>query len=83
LYVLAARLGPPGDERARARRKPAHKDRAPADSAGLVRAPSAVPRGDEAMDVTVRGIPARDAGPGAPLVLDAADGSRKAYRCRD
>ncbi|HSU40368.1 MAG TPA: hypothetical protein VLJ38_12400, partial [Polyangiaceae bacterium] len=81
--VLAAPLGAPGDERARAHRKSAHKDRAAADSAGLVRAPSALPRGDDAMDVSVRGIPARDAGPGAPLVLDAPDGSRKAYRCRD
>jgi hypothetical protein len=81
--ALAAPLGAPGDERARARRKSAHKDRAPADSAGVVRAPTAEPRGDEALDASARGVPARDTGPGAPLVLDAPDGSRKAFRCRD
>jgi hypothetical protein len=81
--ALAAPLGAPDDERARARRKPAHRDRAPADSAGLVRAPSAEPRGDETADATVRGGPARDTGPGAPLVLDAPDGSRQGFRCRD
>jgi hypothetical protein len=80
--VIAAPLGAPREERARSTRKSRHKDRAAADTAGLVRAPTPVPRGDETADEG-RGVPVRDSGPGAPLVLDAPDGSRRGFRCRD
>jgi hypothetical protein len=81
--VLAAPLGARPDERERSRRKSGHRDRAPVDGAGLVRAPSSEPRGDDTADDPRRGVPVRDAGPGATLVLDAPDGSRRGFRCRD
>jgi hypothetical protein len=44
-----------------------------------VRTPSSEPRGDTPLG----GVSARDAGPGAPLILAAPDGSRRAFRCVD
>jgi hypothetical protein len=81
--ALAAPLGARSDEHARTPRNPAARRGAPVDVPGLPRSPSSEPRGDVAPDGTPRGVPARDAGPGAPLVLDAPDGSRRGFRCRD
>jgi hypothetical protein len=79
--ALAAPLGGPEGEHARLRRGPARTGSV-RDVPGLPRTPSSEPRGDGAADAGAHGIP-RDAGPGAPLVLDAPDGSRRGFRCRD
>jgi hypothetical protein len=81
--ALAAPLGTRSEEKSRAGRKPSHKEGTPSGLSGLARSPSSEPRGDEMAEGSSHGVPAGDAAPSALLVLDAPDGSRKAFRCRD
>ncbi len=74
--ALAAPLGSRSEGRERLSRALA-KERAPVSTG--VRTPSSEPRGD----TPPGGVSARDAGAGAPLVLAAPDGSRRAFRCVD
>lgn len=80
-HVCVDGLSAPLGSASEARRRP----RVPVEGAPTrgaiagVRTPSPEPNGDG----TSRAVPGRDAGPGAPLVLDFPDGSRRGFRCQD
>jgi hypothetical protein len=75
--ALSAPLGSRSEGRERLGRALTNERRAPAVSG--VRTPSSEPRGD----TPPGSVSARDTGPGAPLILAAPDGSRRAFRCVD
>ncbi|HTQ07221.1 MAG TPA: hypothetical protein VMI54_25365 [Polyangiaceae bacterium] len=75
--ALAAPLGASAEERRRPR-APVEGARSRGAISG-VRTPSAEPNGD----LPAQGVSTRDAGPGAPLVLDFPDGARRGFRCQD
>lgn len=75
--ALSAPLGAQGEARPRPRMP---VDGAPSRGAlSGVRTPSSEPTGEGSS----HGVSGREAGPGAPLVLDFPDGSRRGFRCQD
>jgi hypothetical protein len=75
--ALSAPLGAQGESRRRPR-MPAAGEASRGAISG-VRTPSVSAGGGGGSHI----VPGRDAGPGAPLVLDFPDGSRRGFRCQD
>jgi hypothetical protein len=78
--ALSAPLGSRAEGRPRVTRVPVEGAPPTRGVVPGVRTPSAELSGNDGGSLGVSG---RDRGPGAPLVLDAPDGSRKGFRCQD